>query len=204
MASGPSLGDDNYADVELIRQLGLKTIAVNNTWEHARFCDVIYAGDGIWWRHHAKHIDIKATRWSLNRSCVNLYHCHYRARVTKNGYNSGANAIELAVNVYKANPVILLGFDCSLKHGKHHHPDHTKTKNPEPERVALWHSQFAQIRKLLGNARVINCSRETELSCFPRADLRETLADFGLLNQPTMQSTIEETNHVHTQVLQNV
>lgn len=186
IASGPSLAWDNYADVELIRQAGIKTIAVNNSWEVARFCDVIYAGDGVWWKHNHKDIDISAERWALSRSAVNLYGCQYRGRVTKDGYNSGANAIELAANVYKARPIILLGFDCSLRHGVHHHGKHAKTKNPHAERVSLWGGHFAGVAKKIGKTPVFNCSRYTELDMFPRRDLREMLCELGLTSATPM------------------
>lgn len=121
IASGPSLAWDDYADVELIKQSGIKTVAVNSSWQVARFCDVIYAGDTAWWRYNHKSVDIDAVRWSCSRPAKQMYGCFYRERKIKPGYNSGANAIELAANHYKADPIILVGFDCSTKHGVHHH-----------------------------------------------------------------------------------
>lgn len=177
LGSGPSLGWDDYADVETIKNAGLKTIAVNTTWEVARFCDIIYAGDAIWWKHNAKLIDIKAVRWTCARNAIGLYGCNYRARKIKPGYNSGALAIELAANVYKAAPIILLGFDISLAHGIHHHGKHKHTANPNGDRAKKWIAQFRCLKDRIGEAKVINCSRYTELGYFERRPLNEVLSE---------------------------
>ena len=179
MASGPSLAWDDYADVALVKKARLKTIAVNSTWENARFCDVLYAGDGVWWKYHHSKIDIPAERWTCAKSAVNLYGCIYRARFVKPGYNSGANAIELAANVFKANPIILLGFDCSVKHGIHHHGKHKHTSNPTADRTERWKPQFKSLLEKCKGADIINCSRYSELDYFPRRDLREVLCELG-------------------------
>lgn len=176
LASGPSLGWDEYADVQAVKDSGLRTIAVNNTWSVVPFCDVIYAGDTIWWKHNARHINIKATRWTCARNAMGLYGCNYRARKIKPGYNSGALAIELAANVYHANPIILLGFDGSVKHGVHHHGKHKHTGNPNADRAKKWQQQFKCLSGRIGDAKVINCSRYTELKLFERMPLSEALA----------------------------
>lgn len=181
IASGPSLAWDNFADVELIRQAGIKTIAVNNSWQKALFADVIYAGDTAWWRYNHKEITIPAQRWTCSKGAVNLYGCRYRARYVKPGYNSGANAIEVAANVFGAAVVLLVGFDCSVKHGTHHHKDHKHTSNPTRDRAERWKPQFKSLLKRVGPARIINCSRYTELTCFPRQDLRSALCEHGLI-----------------------
>lgn len=181
MASGPSLGFDDYADVKLVEQCGIKTIAVNSTWKDAPWCDVLYAGDGIWWKYNHKDVDIDAEKWSCSKNPSILYGVKYRPRHIKPGYNSGANAVELAVNVYKASTVIMLGFDCSVKHGVHHHANHKHTRNPDKDRCSRWKPQFKNLKQKTKHANVINCSRYTEITHFPRADLRETLCKLGLI-----------------------
>lgn len=182
LASGPSLGFDDYADVKLIKESGIKTIAVNSTWEHARFCDVIYGGDGVWWKYHHSSIDIPAERWTCSKGPVQLYNCRYRARHVKPGYNSGCNAVELAANVFKASPVIMLGFDCSIKHGVHHHGKHKQTSNPTSDRTERWKPQFKSLRDKTKGATIYNCSRYSELGYFPRRDLKDVLCELGLIS----------------------
>jgi len=178
LASGPSLHEN---DIALIEKSGIKTIAVNTTWEKVRFCDVIYAGDGIWWKYNHSKIDIPAERWTCAKSPVHLYDCTYRARFIKPGYNSGANAIEVAANVFKASLVIMLGFDCSVKHGVHHHGKHKHTSNPTADRAARWRPQFKNLREKTEGTEVINCSRFTEINSFPQRDLKELLCERGLI-----------------------
>lgn len=189
IASGPSLAWDDYADLALIEKSGIKTIAVNNSWERARFCDVVYAGDGCWWRYNQSNIDIPAERWTCSKSAVNLYSCNYRARFIKPGYNSGANAVELAVNVFNADPVILLGFDCSVKHGVHHHGSHKHTANPTPDRSERWKPQFKSLAGKCKGAMIVNCSRYSEIDYFPRMGLKEALCKLGLISDtPTISA----------------
>lgn len=175
MASGPSLGFDGYADVELVRQSGLKVIVVNSTHEIAPWADAIYAGDSMWWKANESKVPKHMERWACSKASASLFGCTYRARFIKPGYNSGANAIEVAANVYKANPVILLGFDMSVKFGTHHHGDHTKTTNPTPDRCARWKPQFKSLRERAEGTQIINCSRYSEIPYFPMRDLQEVL-----------------------------
>lgn len=175
LASGPSLGWDDYADVKLIESLKIKTIAVNSTWRCVRFCDVIYAGDTCWWRYEAGKIDIEAERWTCAKSAMRLYGCQYRDRKVKPGYNSGANAVEVAANVYGAKAVIMLGFDCSIKHGSHHHGNHKKTPNPNADRMPQWKKQFKSLLSVCENSRLINCSRYTEIDFIERMDLKKAV-----------------------------
>lgn len=175
IASGPSLGFENYADLHTAKLSGFKSIAVNNSWEKAKFADVIYAGDGVWWKYNHSKIDIKAERWTCARSSTHLYGCKYRARFVKPGYNSGANAAELAANVFKANPVLLLGFDCSVRYGIHHHGKHKHSSNPSKDRTARWKAQFKSLRERAKDTRIINCSRYTEITQFERMPLQQAI-----------------------------
>lgn len=178
LASGPSLCQE---DINLIRESGINTIAVNTTWESARFCDAIYGGDSAWWRYNHTRVDIQAARWTCAKAAQTLYDCHYRPRYVKPGYNSGANAVELAANHYGASTVIMLGFDCSIVHGIHHHGKHPKTSNPTADRCERWKPQFKSLRQITKGRDIINCSRYTEITYFPQRDLREVLCELGLI-----------------------
>lgn len=178
LASGPSLTNE---DITLVNQSGINTIAVNTTWEKARFCSVIYGGDSAWWRHNEQKIDVDADRWTCSKAAKTLYGCHYRERKIKPNFNSGANAVELAVNQFNATHVIMLGFDCSVRHGIHHHGKHLKTSNPTQSRCETWKLQFKSLRKVTGHAAVWNCSRYTELKYFEQRDLKQCLKELGLI-----------------------
>jgi len=178
IASGPSLISE---DIDLVERSGINTIAVNNTWEKVRFAKAIYAGDGVWWKYNQAKIDIDAERWTCARTGEQLYQAKYRARFIKPGYNSGANAVELAVNVLKASTVLMLGFDCSVKKGIHHHGKHEHTSNPTVDKCELWKAQFHSLRDKTQGADIINCSRYSEVKYFVKQDLESALCALGLI-----------------------
>jgi len=172
IASGPSLTQD---DCDLIERAGLPTVAVNNSWKLARFADVIYAGDMAWWRAYGREIDIPAERWSCTRQASHHYGTKHHS--TYGGsFNSGQRAIQFAIERGAAR-VILLGFDCSVRHGLHWHGPHSKTGNPDKLKVKKWRRQFERVAAQAERAKceVINCSRYTELACFPMESLENTL-----------------------------
>lgn len=171
IGSGPSLSTE---DTEAIRQAGLFTIAVNSAWKYARFCNVLFAGDGSWWDKNVAEIDIPAERWSC-RDQGQLFGTYYFRGM--GSWNSGANAILLAVNRFKASSIILTGFDCSLVHGVHVHGPHLHNKNPKQADIVRWHSEFARAAAIAKTAGVplVNCSRYTEINSIPRESLQRVL-----------------------------
>lgn len=171
IGSGPSLHAD---DVSLIQEAGIFTIAVNSAWKHARFCDVIFAGDGSWWEKNADDIDIKAEGWCC-RDQGQLFGTQYFKGMS--GWNSGANAIWFALQEKKASSILITGFDCSLRHGTHVHGDHPNTYNPVASDVQRWHGEFQRVAGMAKAAGVplLNCSRYTEITTIQRVDLAQAL-----------------------------
>ena len=173
IASGPSL---TVQDCELVRQSGVKVIAVNNSWQMAPFCDYLYAGDSKWWRAYDREINIPAERWT----CSSIASRRYGAKlhIAGGAYNSGMRAIQFSI--MKGFKIIgLLGYDCSLNNGVHWHGLHDKPflKNPSAAKVLRWKSQFETVvgKARVAGAKVLNCSRYTELTCFDRVSLEEAL-----------------------------
>ncbi|MNR09644.1 hypothetical protein D3C85_1258550 [compost metagenome] len=168
VASGPSLCAE---DCQAIESAALPTIAVNQSWKLARFCDVIYAGDSCWWDAYGAEIDIPAERWTHNPNAAQALGINANGK-GQSVLNSGYRAIELAIS-FGAARILLLGYDCSVRHGIHWHGAHRKTKNPDSRRCVEWLSHFGRLAR--HGAEVINCSRETELTCFPRMSFEEAL-----------------------------
>lgn len=87
------------------------------------------------------------------------------------GANSGYQAIHLAYNL-GASKIILLGYDYGGN--SHFFGDH-----PQPLRSGhdyrRWHSAIKILADDLKAAgvEVINCSRQSTIKCFPRADIAE-------------------------------
>lgn len=87
--------------------------------------------------------------------------------------NSGAGSIGLADKM-GARRIILLGYDCQHTGGKAHwHGDHPKHLG-NAAGVDKWHEAFVQMAKSV-KAEVLNASRDTALTCWPRVDLEEAL-----------------------------
>ena len=168
IASGPSLVAEDCA---LIESAALPTIAINHSWQLARFAEIVYAGDSCWWEHYGHEIDIPAERWTHNPNVAQQFGIQANGK-GQSVLNSGYRAIELAIS-FGASRVLLLGFDCSVRNGTHWHGAHTKTKNPDSRRCTEWLAQFGRLAR--HGAEVINCSRETALTCFPRMTIEEAL-----------------------------
>lgn len=91
--------------------------------------------------------------------------------------NSGAGAIALAAH-WGAARIILLGYDCKFGADgrRHHHPDH-----PAPlgncGSLKRWGGEFRKLAdELRGRVSILNASRDTALTMFPRATLEEALS----------------------------
>ena len=95
----------------------------------------------------------------------------------KHGGNSGAGAISLAAH-WGAKRIILLGYDCKFAaDGKRHwHGDHPKglgNCNSLPRFAA----QFLEISKHVAGVQIVNATRDTALTIWPRVPLEEALND---------------------------
>ena len=88
--------------------------------------------------------------------------------------NSGAGAIALAAKA-GASRVILLGYDCEKSGGKvHWHGDHPAGLGNAGS-MPKWPEQFKRLAASLSGVEVINCSRATALTAFPRGKLESVL-----------------------------
>lgn len=109
-----------------------------------------------------------------------------------NGGNSGYSAIGLAY-LFGARRIALIGYDLQRTGGKtHHFGDHGTYCRPNGEvrefhnspaaTYVNWVPRFIPLAKDLQAAGVdvVNCTSETALTCFRRADLKDTLDSFAL------------------------
>lgn len=96
------------------------------------------------------------------------------------GGNSGFQALNLAVN-FGARRIILIGYDMQIANGVHWHGRHgSGLNNPAESNVRAWRRHFGSIAGHLADlgVEVVNASRETALTCFPRARIEDALALF--------------------------
>lgn len=88
--------------------------------------------------------------------------------------NSGYQAINLAYHI-GAKEIFLLGYDMQRTGGLNHwHPDHPKGWANGGD-YADWRKRLAELSADLTSAgvKVVNCSRETALTCFDRSTIFE-------------------------------
>jgi len=172
IASGPSLTRDDCA---LITSSGLPAIVVNNSWQMLPDATVIFASDCCWWEEHYSTITSSAERWCGDEFTARRFGISCFSSVLPGSYNSGQRAIELAIHL-GASRILLLGYDCSLRHGTHWHGNHQPLANPDKFSVARWHDEFSRLNAIAGGVEIINCSRYTRLTCFPRQHLEAALS----------------------------
>ncbi len=183
IATGPSLTAE---DVTACYGHG-RVIAVNDAVRLAPWADVLYACDGRWWDHYGgmpafqglKYgLSVKAGKWpGVERLANTGVQGFDPGPGIRTGGNSGYQAIQVAVKLGAAR-VLLLGYDMKLgARGRTHffgeHPSTLKSVSNYGTFCAYYRSLARPLRDL--NVEVINCSRETALSCFPRMTLSQAL-----------------------------
>jgi hypothetical protein len=185
LGGGPSL---TAADVEYCRGRDVRMLAVNDAYHIAPFADVLYACDGKWWDYHQGvpsftglkfGMTVKAGKWPGVQRLANTGGQGYESQPggLRTGGNSGFQAVQLAVHL-GAVRILLLGYD--MQRGKKGR-SHWFGEHPLPIRVSSDYGVFCAYFRSLATPlkalgiQVINCSRETALTCFPRMAIDEAL-----------------------------
>lgn len=178
-ASGPSLVSP---DLDAVRGR-VKLCVVNNAHRLAPWADVLYAGDHQWWRkYHKETLNFGGRILTVNHSAGILPKDDRIERIphrTGNwltgelpfctGKNSGHAAICLIHALYGATDIALIGYDFQHTNGLHHFfGPHEGLVNPV--NFPVWARDMAALAKSCKKwgVRVVNCTRETALDCWPR------------------------------------
>lgn len=128
--------------------------------------------DAPWWRMHYE----EAASVFQGRLITT---CTFGRRTEKLrgdfGRNSGAGALLLAAH-WGARRIILLGYDCQYAPDgqRHWHGDHPQGLG-NCVSIARFPGQFAQIAPQLEGLKVINASRNSILTLWPRMELEKAL-----------------------------
>lgn len=183
IASGPSLTRE---DCELVRASGHATVVTNTTFRLAPWATVLMAHDRKWWEMN--HADVAATfagHKVIGGTRGQCYGAQSLALMRFRPFgNSGAAAVSLAV-LAGSKKVVMLGYDCQHTGGKTHwHGDHPPGLGNAGS-VARWAPKFAQLAEYArrSGCAVVNASRETALTMFPRVALEEVFE----VEKPPMQ-----------------
>jgi hypothetical protein len=136
----------------------------------------MYAMDRQWWDEYGAEVNetFRGEKFSCN-PIEKHWNVTRLQREMFNGFgNSGAGAISLAVTGL-ADKVVMLGYDCQKTGGKAHwHGDHP-IKLGNARFIERWPEKFAELARFARHVEVINASRETALSMFPRQSLEKAL-----------------------------
>lgn len=184
IASGPSL---TQSDVDAIKGKGA-VIAINDNYLMAPWADYLYFCDPKWFNWHYERqefIHFKGIIYTQDKKTAEENGYNYIAsksaeglsespEVIHQGSNSGYQAINLAYHL-GARKVILLGYDMQTTDGKAHwfghHPD--KVVSSHNSWLRHYDSLAKHAKKL--DLEIVNCSRQTALTCFERKPLETVL-----------------------------
>jgi hypothetical protein len=185
LGGGPSLTPE---DVNACRGRAM-VIAVSDTYRLAPFAAALYSCDAKWWDHHHGVPSFAGLRYALEHRAA----CWPGVEILKNtgregletdptglrtGQNSGYQAINLAVHL-GARRIILLGYDMQASDdGRTHwfgrHPRALERYSPYPQFIEAFGTLVAPLAAL--GIHVLNASRASALTMFPRVALETALA----------------------------
>lgn len=144
----------------------------------APWADALYAMDRAWWREHVAEVraTFRGALWAPFSGMPGIKRLRFDRPTPR---NSGAGAVAMAAQ-FGAERIVLLGYDAQKTGGRAHwHDDHPKGLG-NAGTVAKWPEQFRRIVGSLRGAQVVNASRATALTCFPRASLEDALSGRSL------------------------
>lgn len=188
LAGGPSLSESDIEAARQAQERGFRILAINTTWKRIVTADALYACDYTWWQFHYAEVaerfkgalltvDKKAGEmWPIERwESTPKPGLSLTPGIVHEGQNGGYQAINFAV-LFGARRILLLGYD--MQHGPkgeiHHHGKHPNgMNNPGDEQLAGWAAFYQTMLPDLETAgvEVVNCTRRTRLTCFPRSTI---------------------------------
>lgn len=178
VGTGPSLTAEDVA----LLQGRARVIVVNDAYKLAWWADVLYAADAKWWAWHKGVPSFGGLKYTAQPGAVRwpgvqmlrrtgLEGLELDPRGVRTGFNSGYQAINVAVHLGAAR-IVLLGYDMRGDHFFGKHPDRTKPP------FVLCLKKFGTLVAPLAarGITIVNATRDTALECFPRVSLEEALA----------------------------
>lgn len=185
LGGGPSL---TAADVARCQAAHVRVIAINDAHRLAPWADVLYAADAKWWHYHQGvpsftglkySLQPDAARWPGVQILENTGEEGLEARPSglRAGRNSGYQSMNLAVH-FGARRILLLGYDMQRLPGQRSHwfgdhPERLRCDSPYDTFLRRFETIVEPLQRL--GITVINCTRTTALTCFPRLPLNEAL-----------------------------
>jgi hypothetical protein len=136
----------------------------------------MFAMDSKWWREYGPECTFKGERYSMVAEAWPDVQ-PMPEYITDIG-NSGIGAMLLAKH-FGARRIVLMGYDCKpAPDGKRHwHGSHTRRREKLTDAGSLdkWPAQFGRIARRFDSIDVVNASRDTALTVWPRVTLEDAL-----------------------------
>lgn len=188
LGCGPSLCQE---DVDACRGRA-RVIAIKDAHQLAPWADVLYSGDERWWAAYADRLTFAGDRYALvvpkpdhlatiARAGAKLLrfagHGGFESKPDGlcSGHHSGYQAIQLAEH-FGVKTIVLLGYDMQAgpQQQAHFLAEHPYKKKQPPYG---WREQYEQLVAPLKakGVTVLNASRQTALTTFPRVSLVNAL-----------------------------
>jgi hypothetical protein len=205
VASGPSFDTDQAAHLAAAQYLKkCRVLVVNDNYRMLPDADWLYACDGKWWVEHYRHTRyFRGSKWTsdqdtADRFGINLVRmwsagnglCVENMLTSRMGLpavssykihaggNSGYQAVNLAYH-FGAKRIILVGYDMQATGGRAHwFGDHPSGLHlDQTELYESWRRRFKPLVEDLKarSIEVVNCTKETALTCAPRSTLETEL-----------------------------
>lgn len=179
LASGPSLSDD---DIEYVRQAFFAgrigcVIAVSDVGLlKAPWATALASHDSKWWYAHPEHAEFKGDKFCAN-GALGVKKFNHRPYSGISGCNSGLYAMYVALKIYGATKIVLLGFDLNNANGAHFFGEHKAVWNRRQLKNSTERDFIRHIKQFdsFCGCEVVNCTNDSALKRFPFADLRDIL-----------------------------
>lgn len=148
-------------------------IAVSDCYKLAPWADALVSQDRPWWMHHKEAQKFAGRKFTGSHwdSVEGVERVAFEG-VIASGTNSALLACHVAVKIFEAKELILLGVDMQGSHFFGPHPE--PLKNTLPRRFEEMKKQFA--RWPHKGVQVWNATPGSALTCFPMRSLDECLA----------------------------
>jgi hypothetical protein len=161
----------------------------------APWADLLYACDGRWWDHHRP--SFQGEKWTQAKIAAHKYQLfhipgahrnglsltpgliHF-GEYNRNGGNSGFQLLNLLI-LMGARNIALIGYDMMQVNGKTHWFGNRGKGLPSPgdRTLKYWIQGFSATTSQLKEigAKVVNCTRQSALECFPKIPLEAYLEE---------------------------
>lgn len=165
LCTGPSLTLDQ---VQAVR--GMRVIAVNNAFELAPDAEALIAQDSTWWKLHPQAKKFAGRKFST-RDLSGVEQI-FPTKKLMHSTCSGVVALEYFAQVSRPDDVcLLLGADMR---GTHYFGKYTNgLSNTNDERREVHQRQFAGWAADHPGLKIINCTPNSALKCFPLGKLED-------------------------------